>query len=511
MGFRKILAIAVAAALTAACAGEKKGAGENAGGDKNTLVIAFDGTPTNLDPRIGTDNYSGRIWDMTSSGLIKLTPTGEFTGDIATKWDTPDEKTIIFHLDPHAKFQDGRPVTAMDFKFTFDSLMDPTFLSPKKSGYASVASFEAPDDHTFVIRLKEPNAGIFDNLPLVLVPRGADPAVYARKPVLSGAYKVVELKPDEHVTLTAFNGWVGGQPKIANVVVRTIPDATTRVQELQRGTINFEINSIPLDQVEPFRKDANFKVITSPGGIYQYLAFNLRDPILSRKEVRQAIAHAIDRGRIVRDLLHGYGAVTDTIFPVGHWARASNLPSFDYNPDKAKQMLDAAGYKAAPGKMRFQINLRVSTDAEANQQAEMIQQMLREVGVDMQIRSSEFSTFLDDIQHGRFQMYSLRRVGISDPDFYSTIFHSKALAPNGQNRGYYVNPRVDQLIEQGRSTFDRTRRKTAYDEVQRIVADELPYISLYQRDNVAIMRNNISGFEMYPSGFLLSVPRMAIK
>jgi peptide/nickel transport system substrate-binding protein len=507
MSFRKILGVAVAVTVLAACGGGERS--KNANND--TLVVAFDGGPTNLDPRVGTDNYSGRIWDMASSALIKLTPTGEFTGDIATKWETPDDRTIVFHLDPKAKFQDGRPVTARDFKFTFDSLMDPKFLSPKKSGYANVASFDAPDDHTFIIRMKEPNAGIFDNLTLVLVPQGADPAVFAKKPILSGAYKVDELKTDEHVRLSAFNDWIGGQPKIPKVVVRIIPDATTRVLELQHGTVNFEINSIPFDQVDAFKKDSNFKVITSPGGIYQYMAFNLRDPILSRKEVRQAIAHAIDRGRIVRDLLHGYGAVTDTIFPVGHWARASNLPSFEYNPEKAKQMLDAAGYKAAPGQMRFKINLRVSTDAEANQQAEMIQQMLREVGIDLQIHSSEFSTFLEDIQNGRFQMYSLRRVGISDPDFYSTILHSKSLAPNGQNRGYYVNPRVDQLIEQGRATFDRAKRKAAYDEVQRIVADELPYISLYQRDNVAIMRSNINGFEMYPSGFLLSVPRMTIK
>ena len=199
------------------------------------------------------------------------------------------------------------------------------------------------------------------------------------------------------------------------------------------------------------------------------------------------------------------------MFPPGHWARADNLPSYPYDPNKAKQMLDAAGYKQNGAAPRFSLTFRTSTDAEANQQAEMIQQMLKEVGIDMKIQSSEFSTFMDDIKNGRFQLFSLRRAGISDPDFYYTIFHSKSLAPNGQNRGYYVNPKVDQLIEQGRSTFDRTKRKAAYTEVQKILADELPYISLYHRDNVAIMRSNIDGFEMYPAGFLLSVPRMSIR
>src|SRR5687768_550005 len=168
--------------LLAACGGgENKNAGGAGGGDgEKNLVIAFDGSPTNLDPRIGTDTYSGRIWDMASSGLIRITPTGDFVGDIAERWETPDDKTIIFHLKPNAKFQDGKPVTARDFKFTFDSMMAESFNSPKKSGYAAVASFEAPDDKTFIVRLKEPNAGIFDNFPYMLVPANANPDAFSK-------------------------------------------------------------------------------------------------------------------------------------------------------------------------------------------------------------------------------------------------------------------------------------------------------------------------------------------
>ncbi|HVS30799.1 MAG TPA: ABC transporter substrate-binding protein, partial [Thermoanaerobaculia bacterium] len=420
---------------------------------------------------------------------------------------------IIFHLKPDAKFQDGRPVTASDFKFTFDSMMAESFNSPKKSGYASVASFEAPDAKTFIIRLKEPNAGIFDNLPYMLVPQGANPDVFAKAPVLAGAYKVTDLRPDERVTLEAFPGWVNGAPNISRINVRIIPDATTRVLELRRGTINFTVNSVPYDQLAQFRDNPDFNVVTSHGGAYQYLAFNLKDPILSKKAVRQAIAHAIDRDRIVRDLIKGYGSVTESMFPEGHWARAANLTTYEHNPQKAMQLLDAAGYRDPDGagpRMRFQIAFRGSTDDEVRQQAEMMQQMLREVGIDMQIQTSEFGTFMEDLSKGRFQMFSLRRLGISDPDFYYTIFHSDSVPPNGQNRGYFVNRRVDQLIAQGRSTFDRTRRKAAYDEIQKIVADELPYISLYHRDNVAVMRKNVQGFEMYPAGFLLSIPKMKV-
>lgn len=511
-------AVIAGVVMLAACGGgeRKTGAGGGGGDAASELVIAFDGSPTNLDPRVGTDTYSGRIWDMASSGLIRLTPSGEFVGDIAERWETPDDRTIIFHLKPNAKFQDGRPVRARDFKFTFDSMMAESFNSPKKSGYAAVASFEAPDDKTFIVRLKEPNAGIFDNFPYMLVPEGANAEEFARKPILAGAYKVSEYKTDERVVLDAYSEWVNGKPNIPRVTVRIVPDATTRVLELRRGGINFAINSVPLDQVKFFKDNAaDFKVQTAPGGAYQYIAFNLRDPILRKKEVRQALAHAIDRERIVRDLLHGYGSVTDTMFPPGHWARAEGLQTYPYDKNKAMQLLDQAGHRDPDGpqgpRMRFQLSFRTSEDAEANQQAEIMQQMLREIGVDLQIQRSEFSTFMEDVRNGRFQMFSLRRAGISDPDFYHTIFHSSSLAPTGQNRGYFINKRVDQLIEQGRSTFDREKRKAAYSEIQKILAAEMPYISLYHRDNVAIMRKNVGGFEMYPSGFLLSVPKMTIQ
>ncbi|HEU4521930.1 MAG TPA: ABC transporter substrate-binding protein, partial [Thermoanaerobaculia bacterium] len=266
-------AVAIAAAILLAACGGGESRSAAAGGDGQELVIAFDGSPTNLDPRIGTDTHSGRIWDMTASGLIRLTPSGDFTGDIAERWETPDDQTIIFHLKPNAKFQDGRPVRARDFKFTFDSLMAESFNSPKKSGYASVASFEAPDDRTFIVRLKEPNAGIFDNFPYMLVPEGADAEKFSRDPILAGAYKVSEFRTDERITLDAFNEWVNGKPNIPRIVVRIVPDATTRVLELKRGTIHFAINSIPLDQVPQFQNNPDFKIERSPGGAYQYLAF----------------------------------------------------------------------------------------------------------------------------------------------------------------------------------------------------------------------------------------------
>lgn len=508
MRIRHLLTIGIALAFVACGGGETKG---RDGAAKDTLVIEVQSSPTNLDSRVGNDNASGRVFDLIYSGLVKVTPDMNYAADLATKWETPDDKTIIFHLNPNAKFHNGQPVKAADVKWTYDSLMDPNFVTSKKSGYAAVDHIEVPDEHTVIFKLKEPNGGLFDNLTLGVLPTGADTNTYKTRPIGCGPYKVVEFRPDDRLVLQAFDQWHGGPPKIKNLTMRIIPDSTTRVLELRRGTVAFEVNNIPFENVGGFDKNPDFRTVKQVGSVYQYLAFNLKDPILSKLKVRQAIAHAIDRQKICTDLLRGYAVPTDTMLAQGHWARAENLPTYPFDSNKAKQLLDEAGYKQNGTNPRFTLSFKTSTDSEANLRAQMIQQMLKNVGIDVQLESSEFGTFLDAISKGNFQMYSLSRNGVQDPDFYYVIFYSKNTPPSGQNRGYYANPKVDQLLVEGRSTFDKAKRKEMYGQVQTILQQDLPYISLYHQVNVAVMRKNVNGFVMYPAGFLLSVPEMTIQ
>ena len=510
MKYRHWVALGLVCVALAGCGGgEKKDAG---GGGENRLVTVLQSSPTNIDPRVGNDNASGRIFDLCCRGLIQVTPELDYAPDLAQSWETPDDKTIIFHLNPAAKFHDGRPITAQDVKKTYDDVINQVVPNTKASGYSSVDRIEATDAHTVVFRLKEPNGGLFDNLNLGIVPPDADANAYKTRPVSFGPYRVVEFRTDERVELEANEHWVGGPPKIKHITVRVIPDSTTRVLELRRGTVNFEVNQIPFENVAEYEKSGKHQVVKKPGSVWQYLAFNLKKPILAKVEVRRAIAHAIDRQRIVDDLLRGHGVVTDSMFAQGHWVRAQNLPAYPYDPGRAKQLLDEAGYKDPDGdgpKPRFELAFKTSTDAEANLRAQMIQQMLAQVGIKVNIQTSEFGTFFEDIGKGNFDMYSLSRNGIGDPDFYYIIFHSKNIPPEGQNRGYYGNPRVDELIMQGRATFDRAKRKQIYGEIQRIVQDDLPYVSLYHQINVAIMDKELQGYTMYPAGFWLGIPQMS--
>ena len=500
------LSIILAIPLAISCGGERDSAGDGS----EPMVIAFDSSPTNLDARVGNDQNSGRIFDLAYSGLVKLAPDGTYLPDVAESWDIQDQK-ITFNIRQGLKFHDGSDLTAADVKYTYDTVMDPDFPGPKGPGYAEVASVETPDDKTVVFNLKSINAGIFDNLTLGIVPEGSDPDNLSTQPVGAGPYKVTSFRRDDRVELEAFDQYWNGAPAIRNLVVRVIPDATTRTLELQTGSIDFAINTVPLDRVARFEQDDQFRVVAEPGSQYQYLAFNLKTKQLADVRVRRAIAHAIDRERIIRDLLQGYGKVTETLFPEGHWAHADGLTAYSFDPATAKQLLDQAGFRDPDGdgpQKRFDLTYKTSTDPEARRQAEMIQQMLSQVGIGIDIQSNEFGTFYEDVQKGKFDLFSLRRAGVNDPDFYTFMFSSENFPPEGQNRGYYANTRVDELLAQGRSTWDQTERAGIYKEVQKILAEELPYISLYHRYNVAIMKSDLEGFEMYPSGFILSIPDM---
>ena len=508
---RYLILLATALVVLAGC---RKGEPTNTNdkNDANKMVVASTSAPTNLDPRVGNDNVSGRIFDLCCRGLIRVTPEMDYAPDIATNWETPDDKTVIFHLNPAAKFHDGKPVTAQDVKWTYESVINQSVQNTKASGYSAVERIDAPDAQTVIFHLKEPNGGLFDNLNLGIVPTGADANAMKTKPISTGPYSVVEYRTDEAVELEANEHWLHGVPKIKHITVRVIPDETTRVLELRRGSIDFEVNAIPFESVKEFENSPKHQVVKKPGSVWQYIAFNLKNPILKKVEVRRAIAHAIDRQKIANDLLGGHGVPTDTMFAQGHWVRAENLPTYAYDPARAKQLLDQAGYKDPDGdgpQSRFSLNFKTSTSNEANQRAVAVQQMLKQVGIDMKIASTETGTFMEDIGKGNFDMYSLSRNGIQDPDFYYIIFHSKNFPPEGQNRGYYSNPKVDALIMQGRATFDRSKRKQIYADIQRIVQEDLPYVSLYHQINVAVMEKDLNGYVMYPAGFWLGLPNMS--
>jgi peptide/nickel transport system substrate-binding protein len=470
--------------------------------DPNTLVMIIESSPTNLDPRVGLDAQSERLDGLLFDDLLTRDDHLNVQPGLAERWEIPDAKTYVFRLRTGVRFHDGRDLTSRDVKWTFDSLLEGKIRSTKSSNYRLVDHIEAPDDHTVIFKLKEPFASLLWNVSdgaIGIVPYGSGDEI-TQNPIGSGPFRFVSATPDKDVILERNDSYWGRKAKTAHIHFMVVPDATTRALELRKGSADIAINALTSDMVVTLEKEPNLTVIRAPGTVYSYFGFNLRDPILKDVRVRQALACTIDRGPIIHYLLRDFAQPAASVLPPQSWAYNADVPSCGHNLERASQLLDEAGYKAVNG-IRFQLTMKTSTDESTRLLAAVLQQQLREVGIVLDIRSFEFATFFSDVTKGAFQVYSLRWIGGNqDPDIFEYAFDSSKFPPNGANRGYYSNPRVDALIQKARQEIDQTRRKEIYAEIQSIVASDLPYINLWYLDNVLVHTKRVKGITLNPSG-----------
>jgi len=469
--------------------------------DPNTLVMIIESSPTNLDPRVGTDGQSQRIDELLFDPLVRSDANFNILPWLAESWEIPDSTTYIFHLRRGVRFHNGQPLTARDVKWTFDSLVQGKIRSAKASTYAPVGRIDAPDDYTVVFRLKQPFSPLLWNVSgaMGIVPYGSGEE-FNRRPIGSGPFRFISAQQDKNV-IVARNGDYWATPaKLASVEFKVIPDATTRALELRKQSADIAINSLVADTVVTLKRDHDLTVMEAPGTIYAYIALNLRDPILKDVRVRRAIAYAIDVQPFIHYLLRDEARAAHSVLPPQHWAYDGDVARYPHDPERARQLLDAAGYHPVNG-IRFHITMKTSTEESTRLLAAVLQQQLREVGIALDIRTFEFATFFADVSKGAYQMHSLRWIGGNqDPDIFENIFDSASFPPKRANRTFYSNPRVDELIREGRSTLDQQKRKAVYAEIQQILAQDLPYINLWYLDNVLVHTKRVRGIELGPAG-----------
>ncbi len=471
--------------------------------DPNTLVMIIESSPTNLDPRVGIDAQSERIDALIFDDLLDRDERLNVTPALAERWEIPDPLTYIFHIRHGVKFHDGTALTSRDVKWTFDSLLQGKIRSTKAAVYRFVDRLDAPDANTVVFHLKEPSSTFLWNLSdgaIGIVPYGSGDEI-TRHPIGSGAFKFVSAETDKEVVLERNNTYWGEVPHLGRVRFTVVPDATTQALELRKGSADLTINSpMPPDTVITLEHHPSLVVQHGPGTRLAYLVFNLRDPILKDVRVRQAIAYALDRRPMIEYLWRNQAQPAYSVLPRQSWAYDEEVSRYDYDPDKARQLLDSAGHPAVNG-VRFHVTMKTSTDENTRLMVAVMQQQLRAVGIALDIRSFEFATFFSDVTHGAFQLYGLRWIGGNeDPDIFEYAFHSAKFPPNGANRGFYSNPRLDALIDQARRETDQNVRKQLYAEVQRILATDLPYIDLWFLDNVLVHTRRVRNVTLNPSG-----------
>ena len=471
--------------------------------EPNTLVMIIESSPTNLDPRVGIDGQSERIDELLFDALLTRDEHFNVEPGLAERWETPDPLTYIFHLHRGVAFHNGQPLTSRDVKWTFDSLLQGKIRSTKTSTYRFVDRIETPDELTVVFRLKEPWAGLLWNLSegaIGIVPYGLLDEI-TRQPIGTGPFKFVSAETDKEVILQRNDAYWGEIPHLSRVRFAIVPDATTQALELRKGSADITSNSpMTPDTVLTLEQYPSLVVEHGAGTRLAYLAFNLRDPILKDVRVRQAIAYALDRRPMMEYLWRNQVQPAYSILPRQSWAYNDDVSRYDYDPDRARQLLDAAGHPALHG-VRFHMTIKTSTDENTRLMVAVMQQQLRDVGIALDIRTFEFATFFADVTSGAFQLYSLRWTGgIEDPDIFDAVFHSRNFPPAGRNRSFYSNPRIDTLINDAQRESDQNVRKRLYGEVQEILAQDVPSINLWYFDNVLVHTRRVRNIILSPSG-----------
>jgi peptide/nickel transport system substrate-binding protein len=435
---------------------------------------------------------------------------------LAERFEHPAPLIYIATLRRGVRFHDGHELTSDDVMYTYRCMLDQTFLSPKKGAFRDLESVEARDRYTVVFRLARPFTSFPVNLNgLQIVPNGSGPSLRDH-PIGTGPYRFVRYDADDKVELAAFDGYFGGRPKNDGVIFKIVPDDVMRGLELRKGTVDIVVNDVAPDIVHQLRQEPTLQTVQSPGMDYQYAGINLQDPILRDIRVRQALAYAIDRRAIVDYLRRGLAELATGMLPPLSWAYAADSFSFPYDPAEARTLLDEAGYRDPDGQgpqARLTLTLKVSNVEFNRLQSSLVQQNLREVGIDLDVRTYEFATLYADVLAGNFQLYFLQWTAgsLADPDILRRVLHSAQIPPVGFNRGHYSNAAIDALLDRASASADEQERVRLYQEVQRLAAREVPFISLWYKTNVAVAQRTLAGIHLTPLAdfmFLKDVTRI---
>jgi peptide/nickel transport system substrate-binding protein len=439
-------------------------------------------------------------------------------GDLAESWDiSKDMLTITFHLRKGVKWQDGVEFTAEDVMFGYRTITDPNTPTAYAGDFQEVKKAEVVDTHTFRVTYKQPFApGLASWSYVVVLPKhlleGKDitKSPLVRNPMGTGPYKLKQWKTGEKIELISNPNYFEGRPYIDGVIHKIIPDMATMFLELRAGNID-SMNLEPtqyLRQTDTPKFRENYRKYKYLAFAYTYLGYNLLNPKFRDKRVRQAITYAIDRKEIIDGILLGLGEIATGPYKPGTWQHNPDVKPYPYDPEKARKLLQEAGWTDVDKdgvleKNGEKFKFTAITNQGNTQRikvAEIIQRRLAGVGISMKIRVVEWATLINEfIDKKNFEATILGWTLSQDPDIYD-VWHSSKTHFKELNFVSYKNEEVDQLIMEGRHTFDRARRKTAYFRIQEILAEDQPYTFLYVPYALPVIHKRFRGIEPAPAG-----------
>src|SRR5262249_31540199 len=373
-------------------------------------------------------------------GLVRFDDQMQLVPDLADRYEYLSDTRLRFHLRSGVKFHDGHLLSSRDVLYTFKTLMDPKTHSPFYDSFRRISELDAVDDTTIEIELQDSFAPFLTALTVGIIPYGADEAgsvPFASRPIGTGPFRWAASRTDQWIRLLAFPDYFGGAPLLPAVLFRTIRDDTTRVLQLLRGEVDLIQNAVPLVMAEWLRPRGQLEMGSDTGINYAYLVVNLRGPQLQERRLREGIALAIDRDKLIQYRLKGLARKATGILSPSNWFYEGQVEQYHYDPERAKALLDEAGFKDPDGAgplPRLRLSLKTSNKRDRVAMARAIAEDLKAVGIELEIRSYEWGTFLRDLKTGNFQIGSSTWVGVTEPDIYYLAFHSSQFPPEGANR-----------------------------------------------------------------------------
>jgi peptide/nickel transport system substrate-binding protein len=488
---------------------------------RGQVVYSVVGTDVRiLNPILQSDTVSGAITDRLFDPLVNTDPkTGAIVGILAEKWDvSPDGLIYTFHLRDSVKFHDGQPLTAEDAKFTLDVLKTDKVKTTRTASVEKVQQTEAVDPRTLRVTLSESYCPFLNDLTsLGILPKhllgnsanlNEDP--FNLKPIGSGPFQFVEWVKDDHITVRAYDDYWGGKPGIERFILKPLKDRAAQMAQLKTGEV--DVAGLDPSEIKEIESVPSLQIYKYFALGLTYLAYNTRLPGLDEVPVRQALNHALDRTSLINDVLLGEGRPMSSDIPQDSWAYSANVKDYDFNPDKARQMLDAAGWTVGPGGIRVkngnQLKFTMWTNSGAKVREAVVtiaQQQYKDIGVESEIQLQDFASMLNRINKLEFDMFVSGFVFGADPDNYD-LWHSSrkpdpATGKEGFNRSGFSTPELDKLIEQARTVpgCSQATRKDMYAQVQTMVAEGAGWNFLFQERTSVAANKKIAGID--PSTF----------
>ena len=486
-----LIAVMLIATLTACGGGgsETPSGGESEPAEEKVLVVRASSDPVSLNPDGSADDAAFNVVGNVFSQLVRLDANRDVIPDLAESWESSEDGlTITFHLVKNAKWHDGEPVTAEDVAYTFNYILTHDTCLMNARFKPQIESVEATDDYTAVFHMINPYAELIGRLgyyatfivPKHIMDNGQEwndnPA--AQAPIGSGPFKFVEWNPGENIILEKNEEYFKGEVKLDKLIFRQIPDDATAYQSLLSGEIDY-LSSVPGNNTEELQANSDFvmnlNVLPSP----TYIAFNFNEGPTAELAVRQAIAYCINREEISDKVFSGIRAPEYNFYPsVIKWVSNSDCPAPSYDPAKAVEILEAAGYeKDANGYYVKDIDLECFSSDSSPDVAKLVKAGCEEAGIGINVNVEEYQAWNTKV-HTDHDFDIFMQGGFQGPDVAAL---SGRVGTNGaSNAGGYSNEEVDKLFAEGLLSVDQEVRAPIYKKIQEIMSQDLPLLPIVQ-------------------------------